>query len=108
MKQAALCIVLALGVPCAASAGQNPPKDGGSQGIERMAKEFGLSEGQKARVESIFNAEKQKVEAIFNEQQEKLQAVQEETRSGLQEVLTPEQMARLEKKMQQRQPRKAR
>lgn len=107
MKKAALCIVLVLGIPYAASAG-NQPKDGGSQGIERMAKEFGLSDDQKARVESIFNDEKQKVESIFNEQQEKLKAVQEETRTRLQEVLTPEQMAKLEKKTQQRQPRKAR
>ena len=104
MKKTAACIAaLALSIPFAAIAGQKNANS--NQGIERMAKEFGLNEEQKAKVESIFNAEKQKVEAIFGEQQGKLQAVQEETRASLQEVLTPEQMAKLEKKMSQRKAR---
>jgi len=106
VKKTAACIVLALSIPFVAIAGQKNVD--GNQGVERMAKEFGLDEDQKAKVESIFNAEKQKVETIFGEQQAKLQAVQEETRASLKEVLTPEQMAKLEKKMSQRNSRKAR
>jgi Spy/CpxP family protein refolding chaperone len=66
-----------------------------------QSKELGLTEEQRPKVESIFNAEKQKVEAIFNEERQKLQLVQEETRSSLQSVLTPEQMDKLDKKMRE-------
>ena len=80
--------------------GQAQQKDAG-KGIERISKELGLTEEQRPKVESIFNAEKQKVEAIFNEERQKLQLVQEETRSSLQSVLTPEQMDKLDKKMRE-------
>ena len=80
--------------------GQAQQKDTG-KGIERISKELGLTEEQRPKVESIFNAEKQKVEAIFNEEKQKLQLVQEETQSSLQSLLTPEQMGKLDKKMRE-------
>lgn len=79
---------------------QAQQKDEG-KGVEHMSKELGLSSEQKSRVEAILNVEKQKVEAIFNEEKQKLQVVQDETRSGLKEVLTPEQMDKLDKKMRE-------
>lgn len=69
--------------------------------INRMTKELGLNETQRAKVETILNTEKKKVEAVFNEERKKLQLIQEETRSGLKAVLTPEQMEKLENKMRQ-------
>ena len=69
--------------------------------VKRMAKELGLNESQRTQVESILNNERKKVEAVFNEEKMKLQSIQEETRSGLQAILTPEQMQKLDKKMQQ-------
>lgn len=87
----------ALVIPALGQAQQN---DSG-KGLERMSKELGLTAEQKPRVEAIFNAERKKVEAIFEEEKKKLQAVQEETRSSLKEVLTPEQMAKLDKKMRE-------
>lgn len=69
--------------------------------IKRMTKELGLNESQRTQVETILNNEKKKVEAVFNEERMKLQSIQEETRSSLQAILTPEQMQKLDKKMQQ-------
>ena len=76
-----------------------------AQGINRMAKDLGLSDEQKGRVETIINAEKQTVEAIFKEEGEKLKAAQQQTHDDLQQVLTPEQMTKLDKKVQQQSSR---
>lgn len=70
--------------------------------VNRMSKELGLNETQKSQVTEILNAEKASVEAIFNEERKKLESVQQQTRVSLQEILTPEQMQKLEKKMSQK------
>lgn len=92
--------------PLSVLAEQGPQKNSNgstdNRGINRMAKDLGLSDGQKARVESIFNAEEQAVDTIFKEEGEKLKAAQQQTRDNLQQVLTQEQMGRLDKKMQQK------
>ncbi len=75
------------------------------QAINRMAKDLGLNDDQKAKVESIFDEEKQTVEAIFKEEGEKLQAAQQQTHNSLQQVLTPEQLAKLDQKMQRKSKR---
>jgi Spy/CpxP family protein refolding chaperone len=93
----AVLISSLLFIPVAGQAQQNDS----SKGIERMSKELGLTAEQRPKVEAIFNNEKKKVEAIFEEEKQKLQVVQEETRSSLKEVLTPEQMEKLDKKMRQ-------
>lgn len=79
---------------------QTQPDDGGKR-VERMSKELGLNDEQRAKVETILNIEKKKVDAIFNEEKQKLQLVQDETRSSLQGVLTAEQMDKLDKKMRE-------
>jgi protein CpxP len=90
--------------PLAVLAEQVPPKNSNgstdNQGINRMAKDLGLSDEQKARVETIINTEKQTVETIFKEEGEKLKVAQQQTHDNLQQVLTPEQMIKLEKKIQ--------
>jgi len=107
MNQKFIAIVFfAACLPLTVLAEQGPLKNtNGStdnKGINRMAKDLGLSDEQKARVETIINAEKQTVETIFKEQGEKLKAAQQQTHDNLQQVLTPEQMIKLEKKMQQK------
>lgn len=102
MNKKLVSALLATGLLFTSIAGQTQQSGSGSsdssKGIDRMSKELGLSEDQKSGVEAIFNVEKKKVEAIFNEEKQKLQMVQEETRSSLQDVLTPEQMDKLDKK----------
>lgn len=78
-----------------------------TDGINRMAKDLGLNDEQKARVESIINTEKQTVESIFKEQGEKLKSAQQQTHDNLQQVLNPEQMSKLEKKVQQQSKRQS-
>ena len=73
-----------------------------TKAIEKMAKDLGLTDEQKSRVAAIFDEEKQTVEAIFKEEGEKLEAAQQQTRTNLQQVLSDEQMAKLDKKMQQK------
>lgn len=80
---------------------KNTAASNNNEGINRISKELGLDEAQKSKVEAIFNVEKKKVEAVFAEERKKLQSIQEETRSSLKAVLTPEQMDKLDKKMQQ-------
>jgi Spy/CpxP family protein refolding chaperone len=77
-----------------------------TNGIERMAKDLGLSDEQKTRVETIINTEKQTVETIFKEEAEKLKAAQAQTKNDLQQILTPEQMSKLDKKIQERSKKK--
>jgi Spy/CpxP family protein refolding chaperone len=105
MNKKLVSTVLALGLLFTSVAGLAQQKDVGApdkkKGIERMSKELSLSAEQRVQVEAIFEAERKKVEAIFNEEKQKLQGVQQETRSSLQEVLTPEQMNKLEQKMRE-------
>ena len=102
-------VLLAVFFPLSVSAEQGPQKNTRStenQGINRMAKDLGLNDEQKARVETIINTEKQTVDSIFKEQGEKLKAAQQQTHDNLQQVLTPEQMSKLEKKVQQQSNRR--
>jgi protein CpxP len=100
MNKKLISVVLVSGLLFIPVTGQTQQNDS-SKGIERMSKELGLTAEQRPKVEAIFNKEKKKVEAIFDEEKQKLQVVQEETRSSLKEVLTPEQMEKLDKKMRQ-------
>jgi Spy/CpxP family protein refolding chaperone len=99
MNKKLISAVLVSGLLFIPVAGQT--QSDSSKGIERMSKELGLTVEQRPKVEAIFNKEKKKVDAIFDEEKQKLQVVQEETRSSLKEVLTPEQMEKLDKKMRQ-------
>ncbi len=100
-------VVLAVCLPLSVFAQQGQPKGSDdNQGINRMAKDLGLSDDQKTRVQTIFSEEKQTVEAIFKEQGDKLKTVQQQTHDSLQQVLTPEQLSKFEKKIQQQGKRK--
>lgn len=101
MNKKLISAILVLGFLFISVAAQAQQNDSG-KGIERMSNELGLNAEQRPKVEVIFNKEKKKVEAIFDEEKKKLQAVQEETRSSLKEVLTSEQMEKLDKKMRQK------
>lgn len=100
-------VFLAVFFPVTVMAKQGEPKQDSKQTINRMAKDLGLNDDQKAQVETIFDEEKQTVETIFKEQDEKLKSAQEQTRNSLQQVLTPEQMEKLDKKMEQQSKKRA-
>ncbi len=94
-------LVFALCLPATVVAKSSEAKDPG-QVLDRMAQDLGLSADQKAQMETIFKEEQQTVEAIFKDQEEKLKTAQEQTRSSLQQVLTPEQLDKLDKKIAER------
>lgn len=94
MNKKAICIVLALGFPLAASAGAGPKGDFESRHgkkMERMYKELNLTEEQKPQVE-----------AVYKEQHEKIRAIRNETRGKLEQILTPEQMAKFDEMKKKR------
>ena len=94
MNKKLIGVLLILSFPLSAIAMQSQQGDSGSidkgQRIERMTKELGLNEEQKAKVESIFN-----------DQKEKFKAIREETRTRLQGILTQEQMTKFDEMHQQ-------
>lgn len=89
-----ISLVIALVLPLSAVAypgGKGDHEHYRGKKIERLDKELGLSEDQKA-----------KVEALFKEQGEKHKAIHKETQSRLKAILTPEQNAKLEEMKQRR------
>jgi len=100
MNKKLIGALLVLSFPLAAIAIQSPQSDSGpldkDQRIERLTKEFGLNQEQKAKVESIVN-----------DQKAKFKAMPEEKRSLLQGVLTQVQRTKLDKIHQQRQPKQS-
>ena len=95
MNKKIITLALALALPLTVAA--FPGDNGGFEGhhadrVERLTKDLNLTPEQKT-----------KVEAIFREQQEKFKTIHEETQKRLQEVLTKEQMTKMEEmKMQHR------
>lgn len=95
MNKKIITLALALALPLTVAA--FPGDKGGFEGhhanrVERLAKSLDLTPEQKT-----------KVEAIFKEQEEKFKIIHEETQKRLQEVLTKEQMTKMdEMKMQRR------
>lgn len=100
MRHLKIAIMLAL--VSFASLGFAEQNTDNAKAIEKMAKDLNLNDEQKSRVQAIFDEEKQTVEAIFKEEGEKLEAAQQQTRTNLQQVLSEEQMAKLDKKMQEK------
>ena len=66
--------------------------------IERMGKELGLNEEQKAKLETIFNEEKEKLKVV--------KKIREETRTRLEGVLTPEQITKMDEIKKQKRHKK--
>ncbi len=95
MNKKLMGTLLVLCIPIAAFSLPPQPGISGQQEkghkIERITKELGLSEDQKAKVEAIFDEEKMKFKALHDEK-----------RARLQGVLTPEQMTKLDAMHQQR------
>ncbi|MDC8445637.1 MAG: hypothetical protein LV471_06865 [Nitrosomonas sp.] len=89
-----ISMVIALALPLSVMAypgGKGDHEQYRAKKIERLDKELGLSEDQKA-----------KVEALFKEHGDKHKALHQETQSQLQSILTPEQNAKLEEMKQRR------
>ncbi|MGR9086957.1 MAG: periplasmic heavy metal sensor [Gammaproteobacteria bacterium] len=81
-----LAIVLAFPLAAAAFPGGGPGPDGHhGRRMERMTKELNLTDEQKTRVETLFK-----------EQHENYKAIHDETQAKLGEILTPEQMTKME------------
>jgi len=94
MNKKIITIALALALPLTVAA--YPGDKGDFEGhhgnrVERLAKKLDLNAEQKS-----------KVEVIFKEQHEKLKAIHEETHARLQEVLTKEQMTKMDEMKKQR------
>jgi hypothetical protein len=100
MNKKLIGALLVLSFPLTAIPVKSQQEDSGSldkdQRIERMTKELGLNEEQTAKVESIFNDQKKKLKTMHGEK-----------RTLLQGVLTQEQMTKLDKIHQQRQPKQS-
>ncbi|MDD5275337.1 MAG: hypothetical protein PHR16_04565 [Methylovulum sp.] len=93
MNKKTIAILLALTIPLTVAA--FPGDNGGFKGhrankIERLTQKLDLTAEQKP-----------KVEALFKEQEDKFKAIFEETHSRLQEILTKEQMAKMDEMKKQ-------
>jgi protein CpxP len=87
-----LALALALPLTVAAFPGDQADFEGRhANRVERLTKELNLTPEQKT-----------KVEAIFKEQHEKFKTIHEETRKRLEEVLSKEQMAKMDDMKKQR------
>jgi periplasmic protein CpxP/Spy len=89
-----ISIIIALALPLSVAAypgGKGGHEQYRAKKIERLDKELGLSEDQKANID-----------ALFKEQGEKYKALHQETQSRLQTILTPEQNSKLEEMKQRR------
>ena len=94
MNKKIITLALALALPLTVAA--FPGDNGGFEGhhanrVERLTKSLDLTPEQKP-----------KVEAIFKEQEEKFKIIHEETQKRLQEVLTKEQMTKMDEMKKQR------
>ncbi len=90
MNKKIITVALALALPLTVAAMPETDKenyDWAHHGdrMERMTKELNLNEEQKT-----------KMDALFKEQHEKYKAIHEETRARLKEILTPEQMTKMD------------
>ncbi len=87
-----LALALALPLTVAAFPGDNADFEGRQANrVERLTKNLDLTPEQKT-----------KVEAIYNEQRDKIKIIHEETRKRLEEVLSKEQMTKMDDMKKQR------
>ncbi|MGR9099526.1 MAG: periplasmic heavy metal sensor [Gammaproteobacteria bacterium] len=92
-KNLALALTLALPLTVSAFPGGNCDFHGQrGDRMERLSKKLNLTEEQSGQLE-----------AIFKEQREKFKAVHEETRARMREILTEEQMAKMDEMKKRRQ-----
>lgn len=101
MKRFILAMVLTAASAAALSAdpsGGSFPRGPGGPPIERLAKDLGLTDDQKAQVEQILEAEHVKMEAARKQ-------ADAEILEELQSVLTPEQLTKFKQLQAERQQR---
>jgi Spy/CpxP family protein refolding chaperone len=97
MNKMLIAVALSLAIPAGVAAGMGNPGPGGPHrgpNLERMTQTLGLSQEQRAQLESVIQA-----------QQEKRQALREETRTSIRAILTPEQQAQMDEMRQTRRAR---
>jgi len=90
MNKKIATLAMALAIPLTVAAFPGGGDGGRFEGhrgdkVERLAKKLDLNDEQKS-----------KLEIIFKEQREKFKAIHQETRARMQEVLTPEQITKLD------------
>lgn len=71
----------------------------------RLTQRLGLTEDQRARIDSILAADRQKADSIFDEMKPRLRARYDSTTSALRAVMTPEQQAEFDRYRQERRAR---
>lgn len=71
----------------------------------RLTERLGLTEDQRASIDSILAVERQKADSIFDEMKPRLRARYDSTTSALRGVMTPEQQAEFDLYRQERRER---
>src|SRR5262245_41337688 len=91
-----------------------PRRDAVHQRVDRMATELKLTDDQKSKVTSLFEAEAKKQREIASDtsvpkeqRRSKMTALRDEQNKKLKEILTPDQFEKWEKMRQQFRPRRA-
>lgn len=87
-----------------------PPGRGGPEGMERrgrdrFARELGLSDGQRVRIDSLMERQMTELRAVRGEVQPRLDSILAQTRRSIDSILTPEQREKAEKLMRRREAR---
>ena len=99
MNKKMIIMAMAIALPLTVSAmpGEGPGSEGGKHAnrLEKMAKTLNLTDDQKA-----------KLEAIFKEQHAKYKALRKETSERMSEVLTAEQMEKMQEGKKRRQEKR--
>jgi Spy/CpxP family protein refolding chaperone len=68
---------------------------------------LGLTEAQRAHVDAVLAERRHRLETLWREHEPRMHAVMEETNARINEVLTPDQVAELERRRAERRERRA-
>lgn len=80
-------------------------KGGPKHALERLTRELGLNEDQKAKIGAVLEAHKPKFDALRGETFDKLDALRAEADAEIKKFLTPEQSARFDAMSKERRRR---
>lgn len=82
-----------------------PPEAMERRGRDRFARELGLSDGQRVRIDSLLERQMTELRAVRGQVQPSLDSILAQTRRSIDSILTPEQRAKAQEMMRHRGPR---